>query len=137
MCEDLSEYGDVIDLFERYEGVQGNPNHQDYERFISELVEFVEKGHSDAALALGEELFSTRPEESYKWYYIGHYLSGYSVDWNDENHSPPHYGGPEGDFRNESMVSELVEKLSFETARKLDQVAARWLEEHNLWKRKG
>lgn len=64
-----------------------------------------------------------RPEEAYKWYYI---------DWDDRNHRPPYYCGPDGDFRNESIVSELVVMLGWDRVRQLDAEAAQWLAERGL-----
>jgi hypothetical protein len=52
---------------------------------------------------------------------------GYSVEFADQNGTPPDYGGPVGDFRNESMVSGLVSELGFERAQILDREAAEWL----------
>lgn len=43
---------------------------------------------------------------------------------------PPHYRGGDGDFRNESMVSELVTKLGFDRVRELDIEAAMWVAKH-------
>jgi hypothetical protein len=54
------------------------------------------------------------------------------VAFADQNDDPPYYGGPVGDFRNESMVSELVTELGFERVRELDVLAAGWMETHGI-----
>ncbi|MEP7216462.1 MAG: hypothetical protein ABI782_09430 [Anaerolineaceae bacterium] len=61
---------------------------------------------------------------AYKWYYIALSEQGYSVGFEDQNASPPHYCGPVGDFRNEAMVSDLVVELGFARAAELDREAA-------------
>ena len=98
---------------------------------LERLREFAESGVIDAATFLGELLAlpgaAHDPSAAYKWYYIGLSQSGYTVEFNDENHTPPHYRGPVGDFRNESMVSDLVLKLGFERICELDSEAAAWL----------
>ena len=136
MDDDLSLYGDVGDLYDRHADAVGNPDHPDFPKFVAELQAFVEAGHADVARALGEELsmpgLGHRPDEAYKWYYIGLSQEGYSVDWDDRNHRPPYYCGPDGDFRNESIVSDLVVMLGWDRVRQLDQEAAQWMAERDL-----
>ena len=57
---------------------------------------------------------------------------GYTVQFEDHNRTPPNYCGPAGDFRNESVVSGLVDTPGFDKIRSLDAEAARWLAERNL-----
>jgi hypothetical protein len=57
---------------------------------------------------------------------------GYTVAFADANGTPPHYGGPAGDFRNESMVSALVAELGFDRVREIDVDAAQWLTKHGF-----
>lgn len=101
---------------------------------LERLREFAEGGCVAGATLFGELLAlpgaAYDPSEAYKWYYIGLSQSGYTVEFNDVNNSPPHYCGPVGDFRNESMVSDLVLKLGFDRIRELDSEAAAWLESH-------
>lgn len=98
---------------------------------LARLREIAEDGGIEAAKFLGELLAFPGPEydpdEAYKWYYVGLSQCGYSVKFEDENNTPPHYCGPMGDFRNESMVSELVLELGFEKTRELDAEAEAWL----------
>lgn len=67
------------------------------------------------------------PEKAYYYYYIGLSQDGYSVGFRDENHDPPYYCGPAGDFRNESQVSELVIELGWERIGQMDLKAREWL----------
>jgi hypothetical protein len=69
---------------------------------------------------------------AYKWYYIALSQQGYSVEFRDLNRSPPQYGGPDGDFRNEAQVSALVDELGFQQAQELDRQAAAWLQARHL-----
>jgi len=98
---------------------------------LGRLRSWAEDGNVDVATFLGEILALPGPAydpcEAYKWYYIGLCQSGYSVEFDDQNLTPPYYCGPVGDFRNESMVSDLVTKLGFEKVRELDRSASAYL----------
>jgi hypothetical protein len=83
------------------------------------------------------EILATSPihrdvEAAYKWYYIALSQQGYSVEFRDLNGSPPQYGGPDGDFRNEAQVSALVDELGFKRAQELDGQATAWLQARHL-----
>ena len=136
MDDELSPCDDIDNLYDQYPDAVGNSNHADFPKFVAELRALAETGDSEAALALGEELWmpglGQRLDEAYKWYYVGLSQEGYSVEWNDQNHDPPHYRGPVGDFRNESVVSDLVVKLGWNRVRQLDQEAAQWMAERGL-----
>ncbi len=106
----------------------------DYDRpqdVIPDLERLAQGGHWDAAFELASILYRPGPhhdsESAYKWFYISLSQQGYAVTFVDENHTPPHYCGPVGDFRNECMVSDLVTELGFDKVRSLDAEAARWL----------
>jgi hypothetical protein len=120
-------------LNERYKRLFSEDREMSSKQFLDELRTLANNGHVDAAQGLADELAlsgSQRDtEEAYKWYYISLSKQGYSVGWEDHNRTPPHYCGPIGDFRNESMVSELVVKLGWEKVRQLDQEVAQWLAE--------
>ena len=98
---------------------------------VSDLQEMAEAGDVRAALELADVLALEGPhydpESAYKWYYIALSQEGYSVGFEDRNQTPPYYCGPVGDFRNESMVSELVKTLGFDKVRSLDAQASHWL----------
>ena len=98
---------------------------------LQQLERFAERGDIRAAEHVADILADKGPlhdaARAYKWYYIGLSQTGYSVNFDDRNKTPPHYCGPVGDFRNEAMVSWLVVELGFEQVRKLDAEAAAWL----------
>jgi hypothetical protein len=103
---------------------------------LDKLRRLAESADMDACEALAEILCTeplySDPAGAYRWYYIALSQRGYSVAFHDRNHSPPHYGGEVGDFRNESMVSDLVSSLGFERVQRLDGEAAAWLGAHGL-----
>jgi hypothetical protein len=103
---------------------------------LDKLRHLAEAADMDACEALAEvlctESLHSDPAGAYRWYYIALSQQGYSVGFHDLNHSPPHYGGEVGDFRNESMVSDLVSTLGFEKVQELDREAAAWLSAHGL-----
>jgi len=125
-------------LVQEIEGLYESRDSNIFLAALKRLREFAESGVVDAATFLGELLAlpgaAYDPAEAYKWYYIGLSQSGYSVEFEDTNQTPPHYCGRVGDFRNESMVSELVLSLGFDRIRKLDSEAAAWLELHGKCK---
>ncbi len=100
-------------------------------RAVDELRVRAESGDPDAARELADILYFPGPyydpQAAYKWYYVALSQQGYTVDWHDENHDPPNYCGPVGDFRNECMVSDLVVTLGWERIRQLDKEAEHWL----------
>lgn len=103
---------------------------------VRRLEQIAEDGDLLAAEQLAEVLAlhgpTYDPATAYKWYYIALSQQGYTVEFRDENGTPPDYGGPVGDFRNESMVSGLVSALGFERVRELDRIAADWLSRKGL-----
>jgi hypothetical protein len=131
-AHDLDEQLDVIwsNLDESWHD-QSSPTFHDAFRRL-ELI--VQQGEIDAAEGLAEILANWGPlhdaAAAYKWYYIALSQRGYKVAFQDENHTPPYYCGPVGDFRNEDMVCELVVELGLERIRKLDEEAAAWLAAH-------
>lgn len=120
------------ELVREIESMYDSRDSVEFSSALERLRGFAENGVVDAATFLGELLalpgVAHDPSAAYKWYYIGLSQSGYTVEFNDENNTPPHYCGPVGDFRNESMVSDLVLKLGFERICELDSEAAAWLE---------
>lgn len=101
---------------------------------LGQLESFAEGGDIRAAETVAEILALKGPlhdaAKAYKWYYIALSQTGYTVTFEDGNNTPPHYCGPVGDFRNESMVSGLVIELSFQRIHELDAEAAAWLDAH-------
>lgn len=103
---------------------------------LDKLRQLAEAADIDACEALAEILCTkplhSDPAAAYRWYYVALSQQGYSVAFRDLNHTPPHYGGEVGDFRNESMVSDLVSALGFDKVQQLDVEAAAWLSAHGL-----
>jgi hypothetical protein len=118
----------------RYAGPSGN--NDGFAAGVRRLEQIAEDGDLFAAEQLAELLAMYGPMHdaatAYKWYYVVLSQQGYTVEFKDENGMPPDYGGPVGDFRNESMVSGLVSELGFERAQELDRVAADWLSRKGL-----
>ena len=85
---------------------------------VTRLDELAETGSIEAARMLAEILAfpgpAHDPAASYKWYYIALSQMGYSVAFEDTGEGAPFYCGPVGDFRNESLVSDLVAMLGLE-----------------------
>ncbi|HEX5102924.1 MAG TPA: hypothetical protein VFV87_03890 [Pirellulaceae bacterium] len=106
---------------------------------VAELRERAETGDPEAARELADILYFPGPfydpQAAYKWYYIALSQQGYTVGWEDHNHTPPHYCGPVGDFRNECMVSDLVVALGWERIRQLDKEAEEWMAQRNATER--
>jgi hypothetical protein len=105
---------------------------------FARLVAAAESGNIDAAEYVAEICALPGPhhdpEAAYRWYYIALSQQGYVMEFNDLNHIPPHYGGVDGDFRNEAMVSGLVDELGFDRVRQLDEEAVAWLAAHKVYK---
>jgi hypothetical protein len=133
-----SRFSDVRGRF----GVHyGQPESPEFREVVHDLQELAGAGHIDAARMLADIIALPGPyydpESAYKWYYIALSQQGYTVRFEDHNHTPPYYCGPVGDFRNESMVGALVDVLGFDKVRSLDADAGRWLAERGLTARSG
>ena len=102
-----------------------------FQAAVNQLRVLAEAGNLEAAEELAEILALSGPvhdaADAYKWYYVVLSQQGYSVEFADINDTPPSYCGPVGDFRNEAMVSGLVEELGFERVTELDKEARQWL----------
>jgi hypothetical protein len=103
---------------------------------LHDLSLLAERGDLAAAEAFAEILAQDgphrAPDAAYKWYFIALSQQGYSVAFRDLNKTPPKYRGPVGDFRNESVVGELVSQLGFERVAELDLEASAWLQARKL-----
>ena len=125
-------------LCETIDSLSYDRNSPEFRAALVRLTEAAEDGNLDAA-ELPAEIRALPgshydPEAAYRWYYVAFSHQGYVMEFNDLNNVPPNYGGVVGDFRNESMVSGLVEVLGFGRVRELDEEAARWLETRNVYK---
>jgi len=130
---DLADYQEVADELDAHWDDQGGPA---FRSALQQLSALASGAHLEAAEFLAEILAQYGPHHdaasAYKWYFIALSQQGYSVAFKDENHTPPAYCGPVGDFRNESMVSELVSELGFARVRELDMEAQAWLRARGL-----
>ena len=133
---DQPRYDELSDILDRFEDHYDRPESPEFHNVLRDLQVLAEAGHAEACQEVADVLAlpgpNYDPESAYKWYYIGLSQKGYNVAWEDHNHTPPHYCGPVGDFRNEPMVSELVITLGWERVRQLDKQAAQWMAERNL-----
>jgi RNA recognition motif-containing protein len=111
----------------------------EFRRYVEDLRARAESGDPEVARELADILYLPGPyydpQAAYKWYYIALSQQGYTVGWQDDNHNPPHYCGPVGDFRNECMVGDLVVALGWDRIRQLDKEADVWMAQRNLTKR--
>jgi hypothetical protein len=121
------------------EKINALSEHQESPEFKSALVrleEYAETGSVDAAKFLAEMLAYDGcchdAAKAYRWYFVALSSQGYSTGFNDQNGTPPNYCGPVGDFRNESMVSDLVAELGFEKVLALDLDVTQWLSRRSI-----
>ncbi len=63
------------------------------------------------------------PAKSYFYFELHYSQKGYSLGWKYEHEVSGAYCGSVGDFRNESMVSDLVDQLGFKKCKALDASA--------------
>lgn len=124
------------DLWDRFNTHYNNQEGPEFQQVLRELHQLACTGDAYAASQLAEVLAFEgplcKPEVAYKWYYVAAALDGCLVAFDDQNHTPPSYGGPDGDFRNEAIVADLVRYLGFEKVQQLDEQAARWLKQKKL-----
>ena len=99
---------------------------------LERLRKLVESGCVEGAETLAEILALQGPRHdaanAYKWYFVALHLQDYSTAF-DNQRDDGFYLGPIGDFRNEAMVSELVDELGLDRVQQLDEEARAWLKE--------
>lgn len=138
MSDPPTEFDAVCDDLEAHWEDQGGAG---FRAAAGRLRALAERGDLEAGGYLAEILALDGPlrdaEEAYAWYYIVLSRQGYAMDFDDQVGSPPLYGGPEGDFRNEATVSDLVAELGFARIQELDREAARRLEDQPAPRRSG
>ena len=105
----------------------------EFREALEALKGFARSGDEMACAALAEILALSGPHHdaaaAYKWYYIAFaQQEGYLVAFCNEHSDPGYYCGPVGDFRNESMVSDLVVELGLACLAQLDGEAQAFLE---------
>jgi hypothetical protein len=130
-CNRSQEFQVVSALLDEHWERQGSSQ---FKSALFRLITLAESGSIEAAEFLAEIQAMPGPNHdaasAYKWYFIALSNQGYSTNFADTNNSPPNYCGPVGDFRNESMVSDLVIELGFDRIHKLDSDITLWLSEH-------
>ena len=103
---------------------------------LTELQALADDGDLNACELLAEILATSETHRNvavaYFWYFVTLSQEGFSVRFEDLNHSPPYYRGPDGDFRNETPVSDLVVTLGFARAQEIDVEALAWLKRRHL-----
>lgn len=116
MHDDPALHGDLSDLYDRAELSANATDYLSRERFLAELERVAENGWENAALALAEKLKEPGPhrdaEQAYKWYHIAFAWADHKTTWNNQSNEDDVYLGVDGDFRNESVVSELVDAIA-------------------------
>ena len=126
--ENVKEYEE---LCEKIDELYDDRNSSGFVLALLKLKDFSEAGSIEAAEFYAEILAQDGPNHdaaaAYKWYFVSLSAQGYSTDFDDENGSPPSYCGPIGDFRNESVVSDLVSELGFERVALQDSEIKQWI----------
>jgi hypothetical protein len=126
-------YDEIADRLDASWDDQAGP---EFSGALQQLRLIADGGSLEAAEFLAEILALHGPHHdaasAYKWYFVALSQQGYSTAFQDVNGTPPAYCGPVGDFRNESMVSELVSELGFARVAELDSEAREWLNAHRL-----
>jgi RNA recognition motif len=126
----------VLEILGRFGANEDRPDSPEVRQALSDLHRLAETCDPEAAHELAEIFVKPgayhHPEAAYRWYYIALSQQGYTVGFEDQNGTPPHYCGPVGDFRNESGANKLVSVLGFDRVRALDAEAAQWLADRNL-----
>jgi len=121
-------------LLDRFEECDGNVTSSECKSTVEDLTSYVNEGGLDGAGLLAEIQAIYEPyldqEQAYINYYVNYALEGYSVKFDNQEDDPVNYYGADGDFRNESMVSELVDAIGIPKVKKLDSMAMNILDQH-------
>ena len=108
-------------------------NSTEFVEIVEKLKDLAKSGFYDACETIAEltslEPSIYNPKSAYVWYYIALKHQGYRTELANEG-TPDYYTGPEGDFRNEAMVSELVDEIGVQELSSLDQQAEEWITSH-------
>jgi TPR repeat protein len=118
-------------LCEKLDALSDQDDSPQFKSALAHLRSYAEAGSIDAAEFLAELLAYDGPnhnaKEAYKWYFVALSKQGYTTNFDNQNEMPLYYLGPVGDFRNESMVSDLVTELGLETIQQLDLDIEQWI----------
>lgn len=114
---------------------QADRNSPEYALALSKLRLLAEAGDLDAAEGFAELSAYPGPchnaAAAYFWYHIVLSKEGYSTDFVEQDPFYSSYHGPVGDFRNESLVSILVDELGFAQAQTIDVAAQLWISKNS------
>ncbi len=101
------------------------------EESLKWLRKAAEKGHVSALLELADIYSGDKklknPEKAYFWFYIGYYKKDGMVHALNEK---PDADPVPGDFRNESVISDLVKELGVPKLKEIEKQAQAWLAKH-------
>ncbi len=109
-----------------------NPTTERFKNAFNSFIEYAENGNNNCAGMVAEVYYVVEPyrdfEKAYFWYYI-YYAgqNGYYMEFDNQQESSHNYYGKIGDFRNESMVADLVNKLGFEKVKEIDIMSRKLL----------
>jgi hypothetical protein len=133
----LELYGRYCEIAERLNALSAQEDWAAVGTGLAALSVLAEGGALEAAEALAEYYAFQHlsgphqdNEKAYKWYYLAFEATGSSVAFNNQSLSESSYLGVIGDFRNEAVVSELVEGIGLSRVQTLDHEAAAWLDQH-------
>lgn len=126
-----------LDLLEdELEKLIESNNYKAYKECIQKIEKIANEGNRDAIEIIAEQYAENdiiqNNETSYFWYHIYYALDDeepYLTKFENEPdpNYPNHYYGKVGDFRNESMVSDLVEEIGLEKVKIIDVKAEEFL----------
>lgn len=106
----------------------------DIRGIVNELRILAESGCYEVCEVLAEVLTLSDemrdPAGAYVWYYVSLKTEGYSVELKNVTPDNETYYGDTDDFRNEAMVSDLIDELGQSRLAKLDAMAEEWMAAH-------
>lgn len=130
--------GEVEALLDKWDELCKKPESPEFLKCLNDLEKLANNRVVEAIEAVAESYSSfdciKDSEKAYYWYYIQYALDDYLTEFDNQEpdpDDPSHYCGKVGDFRNESMVSDLVEELGFDKVRQLDKKAENFLNTNN------
>ena len=119
--------------FESFHSASRGSDKSLFRKLLAHLEGFAKRGSRLAPEAIAEALaLSERwrdPELAYVWCHVHYRQEGYSTSFDPQPPLGGVYYGALDDFRNEAMVSDLVDELGLERIRKLDAIAGELLAE--------
>jgi len=127
----MSEYEILLN---RFEECDGDVSSSECKSIVMELTKYVDLGGLEGAGLLAEIQALYEPyldlEQSYVNYFISHALEGYVMKFENQEDNSVVYYGAIGDFRNESMVSEIMDEIGMSKAEELDAKVIDILDEY-------